>query len=301
MKKLLFALGILLVIGTAYCAITGGGGGGGTSDHSALSNLDYASSGHTGFASSAQLATFETTAAMNTALSTFDTVSARNTALGTFELSSHASSTYAPISALSTFELRANKNAANGYASLDALAKVPTAETYGGSTAGLVPYTGATSAVNLGAQNITTTGIATADTNSVTTRILLQKGAVISRVASNAAGSALSVGQVVIFGTADSTGQSVTTSLITADALVFGVVVQAGNAGADVNVRVGGYCGTVNVNGDTAIAIGDPLCVGGMTAGVAQKGSYGVGSIFGIALQAYSGHDSSGQIKCWIF
>jgi hypothetical protein len=36
-------------------ATNGGGGGGGTTDHSELTNLDYASAGHTGFASTADL------------------------------------------------------------------------------------------------------------------------------------------------------------------------------------------------------------------------------------------------------
>ena len=44
-----------LSVGGAWHAISGTGGGGGTTDHSALSNLGYSSSGHTGFAASADI------------------------------------------------------------------------------------------------------------------------------------------------------------------------------------------------------------------------------------------------------
>lgn len=84
-----------------------GGGGGGTSDHALLSNLSYASSGHTGFQPAGSYLTSITadsplsgagTSASHLTidLSNYDTIAARNTALSTFELSSHASSAYIP-------------------------------------------------------------------------------------------------------------------------------------------------------------------------------------------------------------
>ncbi len=50
--------------GSAWRVISGGSGGTGTSDHAALSNLDYAGSGHTGFAAASDLGDYQPVASM---------------------------------------------------------------------------------------------------------------------------------------------------------------------------------------------------------------------------------------------
>lgn len=68
--------------------LTGITGGGGTTNHAALSNLDYATANHTGFASSLSLATYELTASLLNR--GYATVSQLNT----YETQSYANATY---------------------------------------------------------------------------------------------------------------------------------------------------------------------------------------------------------------
>lgn len=132
------------------------------------------------------------------------------------------------------------------------------------------------------------------------TSMAIGKGNPVYRAMKNASGGALAAGDVVILDTSDSTGQSVTVTTTGNDPLVFGVVVVGAANGSDVTICVSGYCGDIlKVNGTTNIAVGDPLSTF-TTAKIAQKGTYGTGAIFAIALEGYTTDDSSGVIKAWI-
>lgn len=140
-----------------------------------------------------------------------------------------------------------------------------------------------------------------ANSRIASTLSLTTKGQPIYRTMKNNSGGVLASGHVVILDTSDNTGKSVTTTTSANNALVFGVVTTGGADQADVVVGVGGAIGdVVKVDGTTDIAVGDPLSTF-TTAGIAQKGSFGTGAIFGIALEAYSTDDSNGVIKAWIF
>lgn len=130
--------------------------------------------------------------------------------------------------------------------------------------------------------------------------IVFDKGATISRTMKNNCGTTLETGSVVILDVTDVVGTSVTTTAAASNALVFGVVPSTIESAANGLVRVGGYIAQVKVNGTTDITTGDAL-VTFTTAKVAQKGSYGAGAVFGIALGAYATDDSSGLIPAWIY
>jgi len=140
----------------------------------------------------------------------------------------------------------------------------------------------------------------TGTTITASTSQVLNKGVPLNRIMKNNSGGALAAGDVVILDTTDNTGQSVTTTTTGDNPLVFGAVTTGGNDQADITICVSGYCGDVlKVDGTTNIAVGDPLSTF-TTAKIAQKGSYGSGGVFAIALEAYTTDDYSGVIKAWI-
>lgn len=168
----------------------------------------------------------------------------------------------------------------------------------GAPTAGAnVTFTNTAYALNVNSgMNRLAGGLQLGTSLSLTTR-----GQPFYRTMKNNSGGALSAGHVVILDTTDNSGQSVTTTTVANNALAFGVVTTGGADQADVVVGVGGAVGdVVKVDGTTDIAVGDPLSTF-TAAGIAQKGSYGTGAIFAIALEAYSTDDSSGVIRAWIF
>ncbi|MFC1806467.1 hypothetical protein ACFL09_05750 [Planctomycetota bacterium] len=126
--------------------------------------------------------------------------------------------------------------------------------------------------------------------------ITIQKGMTIRRIMKNNAGAAVVAGDVIILDTSDTTGVSITTTTTEADPKIFGVVSTGGADQANINIIISGPTGDIaKVSG--AIAVDDPLTTSN-EAGWLCKGSYGVGSIIGIALNTNA--SGYGTIEAWV-
>jgi len=119
--------------------------------------------------------------------------------------------------------------------------------------------------------------------------------------AKNTSGGALSVGDVVVLDTTNSSATEVafTTTTSANDKAVLGVLIEATASGAYGAVQTKGPTAVIKVSGTVAIAVGHYLSTHD-AAGIAQKATSGYGGVFAIALEAYSTGDDSGVIDAWL-
>lgn len=113
----------------------------------------------------------------------------------------------------------------------------------------------------------------------------------------NTSGAQIAVGSVVVIKAAAS-GSEMARTTIVGDDLVLGMVEQTSNDTGVAYVLMEGKTSLLKVNGTTDIAIGDFLCTYSV-AGIAAKAAAG-DMAFAIALEAYTGNDSSGVIDALI-